>query len=131
MARPLSTDLRSRVIAHHKATGDGRILLSRLFSIGSATAYRWVTENAATGSVGPKVAARKGPLPKIGDDDLERLRLLVAAKRDRTLQQLCDAWREQADVLVDDATMHRALVRAGLSLKKRRFARTNASGQTS
>lgn len=131
MARPLSIDLRSRVVAHHKKSGDGRIILSRLFAVGSATAYRWVSKEATTGSVAPKIPSRKGPLPKIGNDKLQDLCALVAEKCDRTLQQLCDLWHEKTGVLVDDATMHRALVRAGLSLKKKRFAPTSGRGQTS
>jgi transposase len=131
MPSALSTDLRSRVVQYSKDTGVGRILLSRIFGIGSATAYRWVKQEEATGSVEPKVPARLGREPKIKDDELDELRAIVAEKNDRTLQQLCDLWDERKHVKVDDATMCRALKRARLPLKKKPASRRNASGPTS
>lgn len=120
MPAPLPPELRERVVARHKETGEGRVLLARLFRIGSATAYRWIAQAEATGTVEPKQAARRGPAPKIPDTLLDELRALVAEKPDRTLNELCACWRERTSVSVDDATMHRALVRAKVSLKKRR-----------
>ena len=118
MPPPLPPELRERVVARHKATGEGRVLLGRLFIIGSATAYRWIALKEATGSLLPKTGARRGPQPKIPDARLEDLRELVAEKTDRTLNELCAQWEAKSGVIVDDATMHRALVRAGISLKK-------------
>ena len=131
MPAPLSTDLRSRVVQYSKDARVGRILLSRIFGIGSATAYRWVKQAEATGSVEPKKSERRGPEPKIKDADLAELRALVAEKNDRTLQQLCDLWDDRKHILVDDATMCRALKRAKLPLKKKRANRRSASGLTS
>lgn len=118
MPPPLPIELRERVVAHHKETGEGRVLLGRHFRVGSSTAYRWLVEEAKTGSLQPKTT-RRGPQPKIPDSCLAELRALIAEKVDRTLKELCVKWEARCGVLVDDATMHRALVRAGISLKKR------------
>jgi transposase len=115
MPAPLSKDLRERVVAYQKETGVGRIILAAIFRIGSATAYRWVKE----AGLEPKPHKKRGPAPLIPDDKLEDLRVLVAEKSDRTLNELCAQWKERHSVLVDDVTMHRALARAGLSLKKK------------
>ena len=84
-----------------------------------------------TGSIEPKTPKRYGCEPKIKDEQLGELRVVVAEKNDRTLQQLCDLWDERKHVLVDDATMYRALKRAGLSLKKKAARRASAKGPTS
>lgn len=131
MPAALSTDLRSRLVQHGKDTGYGRILLGRIFGVGSATAYRWMKQEELTGSLEPKEPQRRGPEPKIRDEDLPDLCALVAEKNDRTLQQLCDIWHERKLVLVDDATMCRALQRAKLPLKKKRANRRSASAPTS
>jgi transposase len=131
MPAPLPPELRERVVAHHKETGDGRVLLGRLFRVGSATAYRWITQEAETGTVTAKVPVRRGREPKIPDARLEELRALVDEKSDRTLDELCTAWCARTGVLVDDATMHRALVRANLSLKKRRSGSSTVRVRTS
>ena len=131
MPAPLPPQLRERVIAHHQDTGDGRVLLGRLFRIGSATAYRWIAQVKATGSSKAKAPARRGPEAKIPDTRLEELRVLVAEKSDRTLNELCAQWKAKSGVLVDDATMHRAIVRAGLSLKNKRRGSSTVRVRTS
>jgi len=131
MPRPFSTDLRTRVVAHHKETGDGSVKLSRLFKIAPSTAYRWIQREQEEKTVEPRVATRKGPTPKIQNEALDDLRSLVGKNSDHTLQQLCDAWKAKTGVTVDDATMHRALVRAGLSLKKRRTGPRSGTATTS
>ena len=131
MPAALTTDLRSRLVQHGKDTGYGRVLLGRIFGVGSATAYRWIKQEELTGSLDPKEPERRGPEPKIRDEDLADLCALVAEKNDRTLQQLCDVWHQRKLVLVDDATMCRALQRAKLPLKKRRANPRSASALTS
>lgn len=122
MSNAFSKDLRIRVIAHHKKTGHGRIRLARLFDIGSATAYRWVKEAATLGKVEAKTPIHSGSLPKIRDEDFDLLKQVVAEKPDRTLKELCAIWLERTNVLVRKSTMQTSLLRAGISLKKRRSA---------
>jgi len=119
MPAPLPVELRKRVVAYAEATGLGRILLGQIFGLGPATAYRWVDQFKRTGSLEPKTVSRRGPAPKIADSHLEELRTLVAEKPDRTLQELCACWLQKTGVDVDETTMHRALVRASISLKKK------------
>jgi transposase len=131
MSRILSQDLRERVVGYHKEHGVGRIILSRIFKIGSATAYRWISQEARTGSLAPKSPARRGPAAKISDSQLDELRAVVAEKPDRTHDELAAVWTERTGVSVSDNTIHRALVRANMSLKKRRFALQSETEPTS
>lgn len=118
MPASLSVDLRERVVAYAEKHGVGRIVLSRIFGVGSATAYRWVAQGKATGSVAPKVPVNKR-MPRIPDEMLDDLRATIAEKPDRTLREISERWMEKTSVFVPVSTMHRTLVRAGISLKKR------------
>lgn len=130
MPGPLSNDLRERVIAHHEKHGSGRTELSKLFGIGSATAYRWIRRNRETGSVSPSpMGTGHAPL-LLPDDKLEALKTLVAQNADSTLAELCAAWKSEHGADMSVMTMSRALARAGLTLKKSRTVRRSASGQT-
>jgi len=130
MPAPLPPELRERVVAHHEATGLGRILLSQIFSVGSATVYRWIKQAKTTGSVDPKVPTRSGPLPKILDEQLGALCDLVAEKPDRTLKALRACWLERFGVSMANSTMEAALKRANLSLKKKRNGSPIERGRT-
>lgn len=131
MPAALSTDLRRRVVAHFEKTNATRETLAQIFSIGPATAYRWVNQWKKTGSLEPLPTTLNRAPMKIPSEELSDLRIFVEEKPDRTLQQLCDDWFVRNAVRVDDATMHRALVRAGLSLKKRRYAPRKGTETTS
>lgn len=131
MPAPLPPQLRERVVAHHEATGLGRVLLSQIFRVGSSTAYRWIQLAKTTGSVEPKAPVRSGPVPKLPDEKLDDLRALVVERPDRTLKELCACWHEKFGVLLGISTMDRAIARAGLSLKKKRSASPVGRGLTS
>lgn len=132
MPRALSTDLRSRIVAYQERTGAGRTELARVFSIGPATAYRLVMRMRTTNSVEPTQQVHEST-HLIADDKLEALRTLVDEKSDRTLAELVEAWKVAHKVAVSAATLHRALVRAGISRKKSRsgpasvYVRTSSS----
>ena len=53
MAKPLSKDLRERVVAAVEVEGLSRHQAARRFGVGVATAVRWVRRWRQTGSVAP------------------------------------------------------------------------------
>ncbi len=57
----------------------------------------------------------KGGRPRaIGDDRLDEVRAVAAARRGATVQELCDEFARRTGIVVCTVTMHRALIRAGL-----------------
>ena len=122
MPAPLSLDLRNRVLAHAEASGHGRVVLGRVFGIGSATAYRWLRVERAD-LFEPPTPMPHGPAPKIPDARLGDLKAVVAEKPDRTLAELCTCWAAKTGVVVKVSTMHRALERAAITLKKNETGR--------
>ena len=130
MPAPLSMDLRIRIVAHHEETGDGSILCSRIFRVGEATVRRLLASWRETGSVAPKEATG-GADPKISDEDLRVIRIVVAKSNDLVRSELCDLWCDRTGTRVSKATMGRALKRADLTLKKRPRGRLSGSAPTS
>jgi transposase len=56
----------------------------------------------------------------ISDEMLEIVRSIVADRRGATMQELCDELEQRAGIRVCTVTLHRALVRAGMSRSKTR-----------
>ena len=86
MAKPLSTDLRQRVIAAIDS-GLSRRQAARRFEVGKTSAIRWYSAWRAEGRVGPRALGgdrRSGRIEAQGSDILR----LVEEKPDRTLAEI-------------------------------------------
>lgn len=128
--RPLSLDLRTRVVAAAQETGERSILLGRRFDVPEANVRRWLAQFAATGSVEPK-AATGGRAPRISDDELVKVRILVESSPGATVAELAQRWTDHTGVTVAEETFRRTLIRAGISHKKTVFAQASETVRTS
>ncbi len=131
MPRALDEDLRLRVVAYQQKHGSSRTELAEIFGIGEATAYRWVARFKQLGSVARFSSHVNRPPPLILDEQLEDLKVIVEEKRDRTLEELCQVWLKKGNGKVSLSTMHRAVLRAGFSIKKNRREHHSEKGMTS
>jgi len=121
MARTLSDDLRSRVIAAVEA-GLSRRAAAERFGIGIATAIRWVRAFCASGSIQAR--------PKGGDLRSHRIEAYrdvilgaVAARVDIILVELAEMLRRDHGLHVAPSTVWRLLDRHAMTIKKPRTAR--------
>lgn len=130
MVVPLSMDLRTRIFEHHRATGQRSVLCARHFDVGEATVRRLLAQQRSRETLEPK-AHTGGLPPKIPDDKLEVIRIMVELNNDLVLSELCDRWFDRTGVRVSPPTMSRTLKRAGLTLKKRRGEQSSESDLTS
>jgi transposase len=118
MGKPYSLDLRERIVGYveqgHSARAAGRV-----FDVSASTAVRLAAAQRRDGSVAPKAQGRPpGKAGKLAAHIgflLER----VKAEPDITLQELATALSEARGVKVQLSSIHRALIRAGNSYKKR------------
>lgn len=131
MPAPLSLDLRRRIFEYRQRTGATLAETAERFAVGEATVNRLFARQRATGALAPKTDVVHGPPPRIADDKLVLLRIIVEANNDATVNDICDRWFDRTDERISRATMTRSLVRAGLTLKKSRAVRRNASARTS
>ena len=136
MAAPISTDLRTRVIAAYEAKEGGYGTLGERFDIDPSTVRRWVKRKKKTGNVDPIVARGSVPL-LISADELPKILKMVEEKSDLTADELVTGWREKSGASVSRSTMVRALKRLGLSFKKKasdppsKIVRTSRNGAKS
>lgn len=119
MARPLSDDLRERVVAQ-VARGMTREAVADLNGIVSSTVTKWWNRALQTGSPAAKPMGGRRPL-KLADER-EWLLARVAEKPDLTLEALLGEL-EARGVAVCCDTLWRFLRREGISFKKNRARR--------
>lgn len=118
MTRPLSNDLRERVISA-VAGGLSRRGAAQRFGVAASTAIKWVERWQRTGEVQPK---RQG-----GDRRSQRLEAhaaeilaLVAACPDLTLTEIAAHLEEAHGLKVAASSVWRLLDRHGMTFKKNR-----------
>ena len=120
MARPLPLELRSRAVnAYNDGQGTVEEIAQR-FSICARSLFRWLSLKRCSNDLSPK-QTRKGPPAKITGASFDALSDFCMRKPDRTVAELAQDWSKENRQSVSRSAMGRALLRAGLSLKKRRF----------
>src|SRR3954454_9075294 len=113
--QPLSNDLRKRILdAVDNREGSRRKLAAR-FKVNTATITKLLRLRRETGSDAPPPPPRGGVAPALDGDALERLRRLVEATPDATLEAL----RQKMGVSGSRMIICRALQKLGLPLKKK------------
>jgi transposase len=118
MGKPYSMDLRERICGYN-AAGHSRRAAARVFVVSASTAVRLAAEYHDRGAVAPKRQARApGTAGKLRPH-IAFLVEIVQAEPDITLKELAGALEETHGVSVQLSSIHRALVRSGLSYKKR------------
>ena len=119
-------DLRERVLAAYVEQGMETAEVAETFGVSPAWARRLKQRWRELGTIDPIPQARRGPEPKLTDDDRARLADLVRRTPDATLAELRDA----LSVGVGATTVWRALRGLGLGRKKSRPTRASRAGRT-
>lgn len=124
MPRPLSNDIRIRVVQAYDSGDVSYREVAERFDVAFNSVVRWVSLFRNHGDVSPRHCGSK-ILPKIRDEHFDELKTLIAEKPDRTLEELALCWNQQHDSDVHRSSIHRALNRAGITRKKN-FSRNRA-----
>jgi transposase len=114
MPRPLSIDLRKRIVdAYDENTTSLRQVASQ-FGVGEATVYRFVQLYRKTGSC--EARPHGGGMPRrLDQEQQERLREMALARPEATIAELTAELAARLDVRVSPSTVSRTLYRLGLS----------------
>jgi transposase len=127
MARPLSLDLRHRIVGAIEGGLSRRAAAAR-FAVSQSCAIKLMRRWQRTGSVAPAaIGAPKGTTLAAHEG---LVRELVAAQPDITLDELQARLTEQA-IMVGRTSVHRCLEKLGLTRKKRRSTLQSRLGPTS
>ena len=117
MARPLSNDLRERVVARH-ASGESIRAVAAVFGIAPSTVSKWAERRRRTGSVAPaKFGGYRRPL-------LEPHRDWIVARFAETSELTLEGLRSELaarGIRVSYGAVQKFVRDAGLSFKKNRI----------
>jgi transposase len=126
MARALSEDLRSRVLAASEGGMSARSAAAR-FGIGVSTAIAWIA-NARQGQLTP---AKQGRREGSRLDAHEAFIVgLIEAEKDITLNEMVSRLGEEKSVSIGRSALDVWLRRRGWTFKKRPHMHWSRSGQT-
>jgi len=118
MGKPYSLDLRERIVGY-VSEGHAARAAARVFGVSASTAVRLAAAHRRDGDIAAKP---QGRAPGTTGKLVAHMAFLVDRVRsepDITLQELADALREATGVEAQLSSIHRALIRAGYSYKKR------------
>ncbi len=118
MARPLSNDLRARLISAVEG-GMSRRSAAKRFGVAASTAIKWVDRWRRTGNVGPRPQGGDRRSRRI-EAHAEEILALVEEIPDITLGELAEHLDELHGLTVAQSTVWRLLDRHGMTFKKNR-----------
>jgi len=127
--KPLSMDLRERVVAACDAGGETQAEVAERFRVSPSTVRRLLARRAATGSVAPRPHAGGFP-SRVGEAARGVLRGLVREQPDATLAELRGRLADRAGVAVAVTRVSQVLLELGLPRKKSRTRRPSGTGRT-
>ena len=123
--KPLSLDLRQRVIHAREAEQQTLGRIAQRFALPKASVQTLLAHYHATGQIAPK-PRNAGRKPVFQGEAARRLEADVLAHPDATLAEL----RDRSGFPVALTVVHRALRKMGFTRKKNRYRRASRNGQT-
>ena len=122
----LSTDLRERILATYDRDEGTRLQIAERFDVSLGMVKKLLQQRRKTGDIAPR-HRYSGRKPKITPKHKRRLERLVRKHPDKTLEELRDAIGVDCSL----PAIHYALVKLGLSYKKRRSVQQSTSAPIS
>ena len=118
-----SNDLRGRVVVAYDAGEGTQEQVAARFAVSVSWVRKLLRQRRATGSIAPRPHGG-GRAPAFDEGASRRLREAVRADDDATLAELAEA----AGVSCRPSSVHRTLVRLGITRKKSRGGRPSRTG---
>lgn len=117
MGKPLSLDLRERVVAAYRRGTETQQEVADRFGVGTATLRRWLRREEA-GNLAYNPDFPHGPKPMIEVANMAVLERLLGSRPDATNAELADMMARETGLSVSASTISRAVGVLGWSRKK-------------
>jgi transposase len=124
MPKPISVEVRERVVAAHREGKGTYEELADLFKVGRASVNRWLRLDRETGSLAPKPPP--GRAPKLDEAGRAVLRELVEEDSDATLAELSERLEERLGVKLVPSAIFKVLAKMAITRKKKTSTRPSA-----
>jgi transposase len=128
MPKPISVEVRERVVAAHREGLGTYEELAEIFSVGAASVNRWLRMARETGTLVPKLPP--GRTPKLDETSRAILRELVETRPDATLAELGESLEQRLGVRLVPSAIFKVLAKMDISRKKRPSTLRNVSATT-
>ena len=128
MAKPLSLDLRKRVVEAYETAYHSMAHVAAQFGVGVATVNRWVHRYRKTGLLDP-LAHAGGPAPLVDEQGLSLLSVLLEEQPDAIRSEVAEQYQQERGITLSVATVGRELRRLGLTRKKKHSTPPNATAK--
>ncbi len=130
MSKPLSLDLRQRVVRAYLAGGRTQQEIADQFGVGTATLRRWLRRDER-GKLAHDPDYPHGPKPIIEVANLAVLESLLAERSDATNVELAALMAERTGLAVSPSTISRAIAVLGWTRKKSASSPASATPRVS
>ena len=115
--KPLSLDLRKRIVEAFEQGEGSRRTLSTRFGVGEATVQRLLRLKRTTGSLEPKPSG--GSTPIVSEEVLPRFVAWLDEDCDLTQDELAQRFEQETGQAISQPTVSRVLKRLEITRKKR------------
>lgn len=125
--KPLSLDLRERIVETYKEGQHSIREVAQLFKVNKSTVQSLLNRDRQTGSLEPE-PARGGSASRLQGREQE-FDEMVGKHPDLTLREYCEVWEEITGDRVGETTLWRYLEDRGFSRKKKHFGVLRLQGK--
>lgn len=115
--KPLSIDLRKRIVEAFEQGEGSRSTLATRFGVGEATVQRLLRLQRTTGSLEPKPSG--GSAPIVSEETLPRFEEWLEQDCDLTQDELAQRFEQETGQTISQPTVSRVLKRLEVTRKKR------------
>ena len=114
-----SIELRKRAVAAYESENKSATEIARLFGVGERSLHRWRVQLRDTGALAPR-PHQSGNKARVDEEDARVVHEIVRDQPDASIEELAIFFVERTLKPCSRSAMGRALLRLGLTQKKRR-----------
>lgn len=127
MARPLSKDLREKIVSAYERGAGTMQEIADIFVISERSVARYLRLHREIGDLTPLPLPGRPPI--LTEANLKIIKEIILLNKDGTLDEYCHAFYNKTGISVTIVTMHNACEKLNLRRKKRVFTRKNKTGR--
>lgn len=117
MARPLSIELRKKIVnAYERGIGTAQEIAD-IFEVTSRTVFHYLNLHRKTGDLTPKSIPGRPPI--LNETNLGIIKKIILSNNDGTLQDYCEEFKKITNIEVTIVTIHNACKLLDIRRKKR------------